>query len=99
MKLLELLKQELHTPTIPIVDLKNLNNNIDDYLKYADDLSDKQRETFIRTLVKTMQSISRKLSANNKYESFVRKMFDKDNLDDNLKKLKLYNNKLIKEKQ
>lgn len=99
MKFSELLEDELQTPTISIVELKNLNNNIDNYLKYADDLSDEQREVFVRTMVRTMQYISRKLPANNKYDGFIRKMFDKDNLEDNLKKLKSYNNKLINKKR
>ena len=99
MKLSRILEQELKTPNIPILSLVNLNNNIDDYLKYERDLSDEQRAVFIQTIIRVMQSLSRKLPPDNKYESFIRRLYDKDKVNDNLKKIKKYNKKILSLKQ
>lgn len=94
-----MLEQELEIPNLPTTTLKNINRNIDEYLKYEADLGDDQRETFIQTIVRMMQKVSRKLEPDNKYDSFIRKLHDKEKINETLTKIKKYNNKLIEEKQ
>jgi len=95
----DLLEQELETSNLPTTDLKNINRNIDEYLKHETDLGDDQRETFIQTIIRMMQKVSRKLESDNKYDSFIRKLYDKEKVNEVLVKIKKYNDKLIKEKQ
>ncbi len=99
MKLSELLAQELQpTFTIPVSDIRNIDNNIDEYIK-AYELTDEQRNDFIQTIIRMMQKLSRKMEGDNKYDSFVRRLSDKDEIDKTLNDIKQYNNKIIISKE
>lgn len=99
MKLSKLLEQELQpTFTIPVSDIRNIDNNIDEYVK-AYELTTEQRNNFIQTIIRMMQKLSRKMEGDNKYDSFIRRLSDEDEIDKTLNDIKQYNNKIIISKE
>jgi len=95
--MLALLEQdtEAANQTIPADDLNIINTNIDEYLKYEKDLSDEQRKVSVQSLARQMQDLSRKLPPDNKYDGFIRHLYDKDKINETLTKIKDYNDKLL----
>ena len=100
MNLLNLLEEvKENSPSISILDLKNINKNIELFLKTEADLDKDNRDKFLETIVKMLQDLSKKIKGENKYDRFIRKLVDSDELHKTLLKVIDFNKKLIKIKE
>jgi len=98
--LFELLNEiKENSPAISELDLKNVNKNIELFIKYESELDKDKREELLKVIIDMLQDLSKKIKGKNKYDRFIQKLVDSDELHKTLLKIMDFNNKLIKLKR
>ena len=88
-----------NVPSISVFDLQNVDKNILLFLKDYQSMDKNLKDNFLKSIIGQLQELSKKINGTNKYDRFIQRLVDPEQLVPTLLKIVDFNKKLIREKE